>query len=380
LSAAVRRRRLVLAAVALVAVAAGVAVGSGAGGGSDESDEADSAAPAPPSCPREIASHPRRLVGQMLIVRMEQSAAGLRQRIADGEIGGVILFPPDGSDAEALADEVGSLRAAAARGDGQPPFVAIDQEGGDVKRLPGLPPDRSPAAIALDGERLARSQGGATGRALRALGIDVDLAPVLDVPGVDGAFIGSRAFSDDPAEVATLGTAFGLGLQDKGVAATAKHFPGLGLATENTDLAPSSIDASRADLEAGLEPFSAAIDAGFELVMVANATYPALDPDQPASQSRRIIHGLLRARLGYGGVVITDDLGAGALAGAGLDEGAAAVGAARAGADLLLVALTDGVAAQDALLRAVRSGELDRQALIASCARTTALRNRLAGG
>ncbi len=168
-------------------------------------------------------------------------------------------------------------------------------------------------------------------------------------------------------------------MQQRGVAATAKHFPGLGLATENTDLAPSAIDASRAELEAGLEPFRAAIEAGFELVMIANATYPALDPELPASQSRRVIEGLLRRRLGYRGVVITDDLGAGALTGAGLDEGEAAVGAARAGADLLLFALSDGAAAREALVRAIRSGELDRDAVVASCARTTALRARLAG-
>ena len=95
--------------------------------------------------------------------------------------------------------------------------------------------------------------------------------------------------------------------------------------------------------------------------MVANATYPAFDPDRPASQSRRVIEGLLRRRLGYRGVVITDDLGAGALTGAGLDEGAAAVGAARAGADLLLFALSDGAAAREALVEAIRSGELDRE-------------------
>ena len=92
-----------------------------------------------------------------------------------------------------------------------------------------------------------------------------------------------------------------------------------------------------------------------------------------------MIEGLLRGRLGYRGVVITDDLGAGALTGAGLDEGAAAVGAARAGADLLLFALSDGAAAREALVEAIRSGELDRKALLASCARTTALRARLAG-
>jgi beta-N-acetylhexosaminidase len=113
--------------------------------------------------------------------------------------------------------------------------------------------------------------------------------------------------------------------------------------------------------------------------MVANATYPTLDPERPASQSRRVISKLLRDELGFDGVIITDDLGAGAITGAGIDEASAAVGAVKAGADLALVALTDGAAAVDALLQALRSGELDRDALDASCARITALRERLAG-
>jgi beta-N-acetylhexosaminidase len=303
----------------------------------------------------------------------------VRERVRHGGIGGVILFPPDATDAEALGAEVARLRRLASRSGAPAPLIAIDQEGGEVKRLPSLPPDRSPAAIARAGEPSARAQGLATGQALRELGIDVDLAPVLDVPAVDGAFITSRAFSNDAGEVAALGTAFGGALQEQGVAATAKHFPGLGLASENTDLATSTIDTTRAELEPGLEPFTAAIGAGFDLVMLSNATYPALDPQLPASQSRRVVEGLLRDQLGYEGVVITDDLDAGALVGAGLDEGAAAVGAARAGADLLLVALTDGSQASDALVRAIRDGELDRASLIESCARTTALRERLSG-
>jgi beta-N-acetylhexosaminidase len=376
--AALRRRQAALAAVAVAALVAGAFVGT-RGGGDSSSDDAQQAASAP-SCPDAIASDTRRLVGQMLIVRMEATATeGLRERVADGEIGGVILFPPDGADPAALGEQVEALRRRA-EGSGAPaPIVAIDQEGGDVKRLPGLPPERSPAQIATDGERAARAEGVATGRALRELGVDADLAPVLDVPAVDGGFIASRVFSDDPEEVAKLGVAFGTAIQEQGVAATAKHFPGLGLALENTDLGASTIDAGRSELEPGLVPFAAAIGAGFELVMVSNATYPALDRKRPASQSRQVIEGLLRGRLGYRGAVITDDLGAGALVGAGLDEGEAAVGAARAGADLLLLALTDGTAASDALVRAVRDGELERETVIASCARTTALRERLAG-
>ncbi len=375
MSAAARRRRAALAAVAAAALVTGIVVGAG--------DEDDSAAPAEqgapaPACPPEIASDPRLLAGQMLIVRMEATATEqLRDRVRTGRIGGVILFPPEGADPAALGEQVAILRRVAERAGMPAPLIAIDQEGGEVKRLPTLPPDRSPAEIAGAGAEAATAEGAATGRALRELGIDIDLAPVLDVPAVAGAFMASRAFSDDPDEVAELGVAFGIALQGEGVAATAKHFPGLGLATENTDLGPSAVSGSRTQLGPGLEPFRAAAEAGLDLVMVSNATYPSLDPERPASQSRPIVDGLLRDRLGYDGVVITDDLGAGALTGAGLDEGAAAVGAARAGADLLLVALTDGAAAYDAVRDAIASRELDRGAVLASCARTTALRSRL---
>ena len=370
-----------MAAFAAAAFAVGVLVGAGGDGDADGgrgSSPMLEGEPAP-ACPEAVAADPRRLVGQMLIVRMESTATeSLRERVRGGEIGGVILFPPEGADPAALGSQVRALRRAAAGAGAPAPLVAIDQEGGEVERLPDLPPERSAAEMASGGERLARTEGRATGRALGELGIDVDLAPVLDVPAVDGAFIASRAFSADVAEVAALGVAFATGLQSAGVAATAKHFPGLGLATANTDLGPSAIEASRRDLLAGLEPFRAAIDAGVELVMVSNAVYPALDPERAASQSRRIIEGLLRERLGFAGAVITDDLGAGGLTGAGLDEAEATVGAARAGADLLLTALSDGTTAHRALLRALRAGELDRERLLASCARSTAMRERLA--
>jgi beta-N-acetylhexosaminidase len=379
--AAIARRRLVpLAAVAALAAVAGAIVGAGGDDGEEPGPGSGPSAETRFECPAEVAADPRRLVGQMLIVRMEATATdGMRRALRRGEIGGVVLFPPAGTGQGELRREIQALRDAAAGAGAPAPLVMVDQEGGEVKRLPALPPDRPPARIAAAGETFAFDEGRATGVALTALGIDVDLAPVLDVPATPDAFIASRAFGDDPAVVARTGAAFGDGLAAAGVAATAKHFPGLGLATVNTDLAPSSIDATRRQLEPGVEPFRAAVSAGFGLVMVANATYPAYDGERMASLSPRVIDGLLRRRLGFDGVVITDDLGAGALVDGGIDEGEAAVGAARAGADLLLFALSSGADARAALVRGLRDGRLERRALIASCARTTALRARLAG-
>jgi beta-N-acetylhexosaminidase len=331
------------------------------------------------ACPTSIASSSRRLIGQMLVVRMEDEATdGLRRAAQDGQLGGVILFPTPAAEPRALAAQIEKLRSASAAGEAPAPLVMIDQEGGDVKRLPNLPPDAPPSQLgsAEDGA----AEGEATGGALARIGIDVDLAPVLDVPASPQSFMSSRAFSDDPAEVASTGVAFAAGLERTGVAATAKHFPGLGLATVSTDEAPVTIDAPRAQLAPGLEPFRAAVSAGVGSVMTANATYPAYDQARPASLSRRVTTGLLRERLGYEGVVITDDLGARALAGAGIAEGEAAVAAARAGADLLLFALSDGSGARRALLQALRRGALDEQALLESCARVAALRVRLAAG
>ncbi len=370
----IRRRRIALGAVALLAAAAGGIVGDRTG---DDEDGA-SAMRERPECPHRLAGDPRRLAGQMLIARMEASATAELSRAAGrGEIGGVIAFPPVGTSAGTLERTIRDLQRAALRGGNPPLLVAIDQEGGDVKRLPG-PPERSPGELAASGdERQARAEGEATGRYLRELGINVDLAPVLDL-GSPGSFVASRTFGDDPDRVGALGVAFADGLGAAGVGATAKHFPGLGLASANTDLGPSTVDATRAELDPGLEPFRAAVDAGVPLVMMSNATYPTYGQPVPAAFEPRIVTGLLRRRLGFDGAVITDDLFAGAVSGSGYDPGGAAVAAASAGADLLLYARSPAPQALPALVEALRRGRLTTDRLRDSCARILALKDVLA--
>jgi len=369
-----RRRRIALIAVAGLSAVLGAMLGSRSG------EDGEAPAVDVPLCDPAVAASASRLAGRMLIVRMEATATReLLARARAGEIGGVVLFPPAGTSAAAIAAEIARLRRAAGAGGSPPPLVAIDQEGGPVKRLPDLPPDRSPAALARAGggaAALAEREGRATATALAALGVNLDLAPVLDVAIASDSFVAERTFGAQPARAAELGLAFARGLESGGVAATAKHFPGLGLATANTDLAPSTVTASREQLATGLVPFREAADAGVAAVMVSNATYPALDARAPASLSSRVIGGLLREELGYEGVVVTDDLGAGAITGSGIEEGEAAVRAARAGADLLLFAVSDGEDAHRALVRAIRRDRLDSASLEASCARTSALAER----
>ena len=155
----------------------------------------------------------------------------------------------------------------------------------------------------------AHAQAAATAAALRESGVDVDFAPVVDTPSSPNNFLGSRAFSRSRTWNARMAKAFVGGLQQNGIAATAKHFPGLGLAGGNTDNGQITINASKAKIEPGLLPFQAAIKAGVKLVMVNTAIYPHLDASRkPAAFSRKIINGILRQQLGFTGVTVTDSL------------------------------------------------------------------------
>jgi beta-N-acetylhexosaminidase len=250
----------------------------------------------------------------------------LRRRRAAG----VILFGGNIESPEQLRQLTGALRRAGGR-----PIVAVDQEGGSVRRIPWAPP------VASQPEQQATGTAGLAARkaagALRRLGITVSLAPVADVPSVPGAAIAGRAFSSDPAETSRAVAAAVRGWRSGGIASTAKHFPGFGGATRNTDSAPVTIRRSLAQLEAtDLPPFESAVEAGVPLVMVGHARYPALDPTHIASQSRLLIAGLLRGQVGFRGVVITDSMEARASLATG-SVAAASERAVRAGADIVLL-------------------------------------------
>jgi beta-N-acetylhexosaminidase len=212
----------------------------------------------------------------------------------------------------------------------------------------------------------AGPEGAATGRALRARGINVNLAPVADVN--HGSFLGSRSFGSDPGGVAAAACAFASGVESAGVNATLKHFPGLGRTQSNTDLHRVRVGASAAALRADLAPYRRCV-ASTRLVMLSNAIYPAFDPARPAVLSPRIITTLLRRKLGFRGVTISDSLAA-----PGVSTPGTAVRATRAGVDLLLyVDERSSERGYRALLRAAQAGRVSRAAVLASVARIDAL-------
>lgn len=227
-------------------------------------------------------------------------------RVRNGDVGGV-LFLGNGWLTQSNVKRYTAQLQKAACVRGEPLLIAVDQEGGIVKRLSWAPPTEAPADMKNTTD--AHAQGAATAGALRQAGIDVDFAPVVDTPSSPSNFLGSRAFSRSRTWNAQMARAFIGGLQRNGIASTAKHFPGLGLAGGNTDNGQIEIDAPAWKIEQGLLPFQAAVKAGVKLVMISTAIYPHLDATRkPAAFSARIIQGILRKQLGFTGVTVTDSL------------------------------------------------------------------------
>jgi beta-N-acetylhexosaminidase len=250
--------------------------------------------------------------------------------------------------------------------------VAIDQEGGQLMAVgdPATPFAGNLALAAAGSEDLARRVGVAIGRELAAVGCSVDWAPDLDLASLpESPAVGARAFGDDPVVAGDLGAAFIDGLQYIGVAATAKHFPGSGAtAVDPHDTLPV-VDVGAATLETReLRPFRAAVAAGARLVMVSHAAFPGLEPggraDVPAMRSRSVLVDVLRRRLGFEGVVVSDALDMGAV-----DQAAvagAALAALDAGVDLLLAGPAQASRRSD--MDAIRAGLTARPDRLADAA------------
>jgi beta-N-acetylhexosaminidase len=318
------------------------------------------------------------LVGQKLVVTMQGTtpSPSLLGRVRGGEVGGVIVHGFNFRTCVGLRRITRSLQAAAAAGGRPRLLISVDQEGGDVKTVPWAPPSLAPAQM---GSR-AREQGRRTAATLRALGINVDLAPVADVPvsRASAVYRQGRTWSFDAEKTAVQAGDFALGLRAGHAVATMKHFPGLGLARQDTDRALVRIKATRSRLLPGLVPFGRGIRRGVPVIMLSNAIYDAYDPVNAAGWSRAIASTLLRRDLGFSGVSMTDSLD-GAARVRGIPPNALAIGAANAGTDLILLTGSEAATRNvfTSLLRAAQSGRIGRATLETSYARILRLKARL---
>jgi beta-N-acetylhexosaminidase len=309
-------------------------------------------------------------VGQLLWVGFPgpSVSAALRGRLERGEVGATVVFKrnlsvtaaPDRAelcDLDALVALTGELHRVAP--DGTPSLIAIDQEGGVVQRV-RAPATRWPAMraherlTAPDDAAMAEQVGRAVGDELRALGFDIDFAPVLDVDtNPANPIIGDRAFGSDAEAVARRALGFARGLDAAGVLACGKHFPGHGDTATDSHLELPRIDHDWDRLDrVELLPFRRAAEAGLPMIMTAHVVFAALDPGRPATLSPPVVTGLLRGTLGYRGVIVSDDLDMRAIAGH-MGVEVAAVAAVRAGCDVLLLCNDEAnqVAAEAALIR-----------------------------
>jgi beta-N-acetylhexosaminidase len=326
-----RRRLVALCAAAFVALVVGIVVG--AGGGATES-KPGAAAVKPPA--KAVAKAKglslQRQIGEALMIAFHGTTPpGYVQRaLRQGRAGGVILFRAN-APTPALTRALTRRLQRAGRGR---VLIATDQEGGAIRILPWAAPE--PSQGATTSAAAARGHARAAARDLTTAGVNVTLAPVADVGG-SGSVMSGRAFPGGALDVAAFTRAAVSGYRGTKVAATLKHFPGLGEAGTNTDDGPVTISSPRAALATrDLRPFASGIKAGAPLVMASHALFTGLDPKNIASQSKPILTTLLRRKLGFKGVVITDSMEAAAVLKRSPLE-VAALRSVAAGADMLLL-------------------------------------------
>jgi beta-N-acetylhexosaminidase len=366
-AATIRRRRLAAGAVCGLAVGAfafGVALGDGSG--------------QRPSAASQLT--PDQLAGQRIVAGLEglRVPASLRRLIREGRVAGVVLYADNFPSRAAARRLIRGLQAIPRPPELRDPLLVLtDQEGGLVKRIDGAPA-ASAREMASRGPAFSREQGRLTALNLRDVGVNVNLAPVLDVARPGSAITETaREWGHTAGRVVAGAIPFAVAMQDAGVAAVAKHFPGIGAVRGNTDSDVQRIPLSMESLRRVDEaPFRSFAEAGGAMVMLSAAIYPSFSP-KPALFSRPIVTGELRRRLGFEGVAITDALDtASALSAGGPAE--AGVAAVRAGADLLLYTEPGPAAeAQRALAQRLRSGALSRDSFEESADRVLQMRDGL---
>jgi beta-N-acetylhexosaminidase len=323
-------------------------------------------------------------IGQMLMSHVTglSASATLLKRIRAGQVGSVILYSENISSTAQLTALTGSLQRAAHEGHNPPLLIGTDQEGGPVKRLGNAPPWLSAAEMGATRHvrSVAQAEGRAAGRALLKAGINLDFAPVADVPTNSNNFLGERAFGENPRAVEEGVTGFASGLEEAHVGSSLKHFPGLGGAgPRDTDTEIVTIDLSKSQLSSAWAPYRAVARLSTSVapfVMISNAIYPALSSSGlPADLTPNIVRNELTST-GLGNrVTITDDLQVPAVE-RYLDV---AVKAVRAGIDLLMFAQEEAASehAFRELEAAVRAGTLTTANVMTAADRVVALKNTL---
>jgi beta-N-acetylhexosaminidase len=326
-------------------------------------------------------------IGQLFMAGLPGTTLdeGTVKLIREVNLGGLILFSRNIKDPLQVAELCRDLQREALKSYGTPLFLAVDQEGGRVARL------KEPftlfsgnAAIAADEkcEKRAEEFGTITAKEMKLVGLNMDLAPVVDVQwGELEKHLQGRSFGENAEKVALLGKAVIESLQRNGVMAVAKHFPGLGQARVDPHVHLPFIDAPREELEkVSLLPFSSAIDAGVAGIMSSHAVYAAFDPKNPATLSHEILTRLLRDAMGFEGLIITDDLEMGAIAGRESVSESACL-AFHAGADILLICKDQENVFQGILLLRdrLREGRISKERVMRSLERIETAKARFLG-
>lgn len=325
-------------------------------------------------------------VGQLFMVglpetKLDRSTLHL---IRELRINNFIIFKRNVQDKQQLRNLCAELRQACHHNGLPAPLVSIDQEGGSVARLP--PPftqfaDARVLAERMDPEKELSAYAGTCARELTEVGINMNLAPVLDVSAAGSEyFMEHRSLGHEPARVAKLGVLIINILQGQGIAACAKHFPGLGAAVVDPHLELPRVASPLEQLRIiDLPPFAAAVAAGVAAIMTSHTIYAGLDPDIPATLSKNILTGLLRNELGYDGLVITDDLEMGAIE-REQPLAEAALQALVAGADLLLICHDHAKVhtAYETVVAGMENGILASEQLQRSITRLAEVRRRFA--
>jgi len=371
------RAGLLLLLVAAAAVAIFVLPGS------DDGDEESAEEPERTTSAEARATGPAaglsdtELVDQVLLLGFDGTdpAAPALAELAERQLGGILVSTANWPDAATGTRLVEAIRKAGRRDDRIAPLLVTSQEGGPYRALTDLPPQQSALEIADAGSLEAAEQWSEdTSRALADAGFDLNLFPIADVATLDSA-IADRAFSDDPTIAAQFTAAAVRGCRTAELACAAAHFPGLGGASQDTNQGPATVSLDPDSLRArDLQAFEAAFDERVPAVVLSLALYASYDPITPGALAEPVATGLLREELGFRGVAITDDLGAGAVR-ATSTVPKAAVQALTAGADLVQIGSPEhqrGV--EKALLTALADGELPRERLLEAAGRVLELK------